>query len=123
MGNTCGCNQESLIQEQHSEVDLSIKEKPTHQAEHRPQESTCAEDWQSLDQQSQAQYTDVKSAISPTHSMMPSQTAESLFATESDRHQVQDYALVEQPIEGLATDGKADEKPEAVINRHVEVLD
>ena len=85
MGNTCGCNQESLIQEQNSEINLSSKEKPAHQIDHRLQESTCAEDWQSMDQQSQAQYTDVKSVISPAHSMMPSQTAESLFATESER--------------------------------------
>ena len=39
-------------------MDLSAKEKPLQHGEVRIMESTCAEDLQSQDQQSVAQYTD-----------------------------------------------------------------
>ena len=58
MGNTCGCNQESLIIEQNNEVDMTVKEKTVQHVEVQQMESTVAEDLQSQDQQSVAQYTD-----------------------------------------------------------------
>ena len=58
MGNTCGCNQESLIIEQNNEVDMTVKEKTVQNIEVHQMESTVAEDLQSQDQQSIAQYTD-----------------------------------------------------------------
>ena len=58
MGNTCGCNQESLIIEPNSEVDMTVKEKTEFPVEVQQMESTVAEDLQSQDQQSIAQYTD-----------------------------------------------------------------
>ena len=58
MGNTCGCNQESLIIEQNNEVDMTVKEKTVQNIEVQQMESTVAEDLQSQDQQSIAQYTD-----------------------------------------------------------------
>ena len=57
-------------------------------------ESTVAEDLQSQDQQSVAQYTDRKtmqSLQSPTHKMNPSQTVESLFAVESSNENQKRY--------------------------------
>ena len=58
MGNTCGCNQESLIIEQNNEVDMTVQEKTVQNIEVKQLESTVAEDLQSQDQQSIAQYTD-----------------------------------------------------------------
>ena len=47
MGNTCGCNQESLIIEKSSEVDMTVKEKTEFPVEVQQMESTVAEDLQS----------------------------------------------------------------------------
>ena len=49
--------------------------------------------------------------------MMPSQTAESLFATESERQQVSEYMLVEYPIEGMSEEVNGEKKAEGNMNR------
>ena len=93
MGNTCGCNQETLLLDRNSEVDCSVQEKrdvSKQLGEHRALQSTHADD-----EQSQAQYTDMKSMQSPTHSLNPSETAASLFAADSEKFLKQDIGTNE----------------------------